>query len=98
MPGAFSSFEPAHACPHAPARGECPCRIFPLITGVRTMAVATFRCPSAEELERFLGEELADADRTVIETHVETCASCQERLERLLTPTNPLFRAPAISP
>src|SRR5262245_17568631 len=48
------------------------------------------RCPSAEELERLLDEELGAADRTVVEAHVETCVACQVRLDQLVAPTSPL--------
>jgi serine/threonine protein kinase len=61
------------------------------------VTVDASRCPSAEELERFLGDEFSDADRTTIEAHVETCASCQERLERLVTPTAPVYRSPVVA-
>jgi len=50
------------------------------------------RCPSAEELERLLSEELGDAERTSVEVHIETCVDCQQHLERLVTPTAPWTR------
>ncbi|MGP0066930.1 MAG: protein kinase domain-containing protein, partial [Isosphaeraceae bacterium] len=40
-------------------------------------------CPSAESLERLLGEELTDLERKCIEIHVEDCNACQETLHRL---------------
>jgi hypothetical protein len=62
------------------------------------MSAAPTRCPSAGELERLLAEELADADRTAVETHVETCPNCQGQLERLVATTAPLPAAPAVPP
>ena len=59
------------------------------------MAASASGCPSAEDLERLLSEELSDTDRTAVEAHVETCADCQQRLERLVTPTAQLTRPPA---
>jgi hypothetical protein len=55
-------------------------------------------CPTPGELVQLLDEDLPDADRTVIEAHVETCAHCQERLEKLVAPTTTLFRGLAIPP
>ena len=40
------------------------------------MKTRTDRCPSVDKLERLLSEALDDADRTVVETHIETCADC----------------------
>ncbi|MEJ7640253.1 MAG: zf-HC2 domain-containing protein [Singulisphaera sp.] len=40
-------------------------------------------CPSAEDLRRFLAEELGDSDRRAIESHVRECERCQELLDRL---------------
>ncbi|MGP0067278.1 MAG: zf-HC2 domain-containing protein, partial [Isosphaeraceae bacterium] len=40
-------------------------------------------CPTAENLERLLGEVLTGAERERIEAHVEDCAACQETLHRL---------------
>src|SRR5947209_3315624 len=59
------------------------------------MAADASRCPSPAELERLLGEQLADADRTAVEAHVETCPRCQERLEGMVAPAVPLFAPPA---
>jgi tRNA A-37 threonylcarbamoyl transferase component Bud32 len=53
------------------------------------MTASAGGCPSPDQLERLLGEELADADRTAVESHVETCTACQERLERLAASTVP---------
>jgi serine/threonine protein kinase len=41
-------------------------------------------CPSGEQLERFLGEELAATERDTIEGHVEECAPCQQWLEHFV--------------
>jgi hypothetical protein len=46
-------------------------------------------CPAAEELERLFGDD-ADANPGAVETHVESCAACQERLARLVAVTAPL--------
>lgn len=40
-------------------------------------------CPSADDLERLLAEQLSGPERETIETHVEQCTTCQERLEWL---------------
>src|SRR5579872_1313278 len=36
-----------------------------------------------ESLELFLGDALADSDRLALEEHLDTCADCRDRLERL---------------
>ncbi|HSQ58331.1 MAG TPA: protein kinase, partial [Gemmata sp.] len=59
------------------------------------MAASVSGCPSAEDLERLLSEELSDTDLTAVEAHVETCADCQQRLERLVTPTASATRPPS---
>ncbi len=41
------------------------------------------QCPSADELERMLDEQLTDADQHSVTVHVKTCALCQEKLEGL---------------
>src|SRR5262245_40743284 len=41
-------------------------------------------CPSAAVLEQLLAEQLTDPDLGSIETHVERCESCQERLEEMI--------------
>lgn len=43
-------------------------------------------CPSAQELQRLLGEQLTDDERNTIENHVEGCAVCQEQIGRLIDP------------
>jgi len=40
-------------------------------------------CPPADDLERLLTEQLGASLRESVETHVESCSSCQDRLERL---------------
>jgi len=40
-------------------------------------------CPNPQLLERLLAEALPDAESAALEAHVERCAACQERLERL---------------
>jgi hypothetical protein len=40
-------------------------------------------CPSDDDLQRLLGDLLSDEVRTVVEGHVETCASCQVQLDRI---------------
>src|SRR4051812_85039 len=40
-------------------------------------------CPSAQELEQLLDEELSDAQQEALAKHVGSCPSCQTTLERL---------------
>ena len=40
-------------------------------------------CPSAQELEQLLDEELEDAQQEALAKHVGSCPSCQTTLERL---------------
>ena len=40
-------------------------------------------CPGVDELRRLLHEELADGAQQAIETHLESCATCQRALERM---------------
>ena len=40
-------------------------------------------CPAEAQFRLFLGEALPGAAREPLETHVESCASCQQTLERL---------------
>src|SRR5438067_9058432 len=59
------------------------------------MAADVSACPSARMLERLLAEQLSGPERDSVETHVEACTACQQRLETLVAPT---FRqAPAES-
>jgi len=46
-------------------------------------------CPTAQTLERLLGETLGDAERVTVESHVETCSACQSRLEQLVSAGGP---------
>jgi serine/threonine protein kinase len=52
-------------------------------------------CPSRDELDRFLAEELAAGDRAALETHVEQCTRCQEALGQLTTNLGSGRRGPA---
>src|SRR4051812_17497470 len=56
------------------------------------MAANPIACPSAGELERLLAEDLRGPERDGVESHVEACDSCQERLARL---SEPSFRSAA---
>jgi serine/threonine protein kinase len=47
------------------------------------MAADLSRCPSPDVLESLLAERLSGSERDGVETHVEGCAPCQERLARL---------------
>jgi serine/threonine protein kinase len=40
-------------------------------------------CPSSDQLQRLLAEELDDAQRDPLESHIEGCAACQGALEEL---------------
>ncbi len=40
-------------------------------------------CPTREQLQQLLAEQLSEALREAIETHVEACGACQETLARL---------------
>ncbi|HLJ95694.1 MAG TPA: serine/threonine-protein kinase [Gemmataceae bacterium] len=40
-------------------------------------------CPPSEQLSRLITAELADRERSVVETHVESCLACQQVLEEL---------------
>ncbi len=40
-------------------------------------------CPSSEQLQRLLADQLAGSEAEAIEAHVETCAGCQQALEQL---------------
>ena len=42
------------------------------------------RCPPQEQLEQLLDDRLEAAEDAALTRHVEGCAQCQDRLERLL--------------
>lgn len=42
------------------------------------------QCPSTEQLQRLLAEQLPGAERDTLEDHVESCSVCQTLLERLV--------------
>jgi WD40 repeat protein/serine/threonine protein kinase len=48
------------------------------------------RCPTPEDLERWLDEELAEARQADVARHVGTCEQCQAALERLTERTGVL--------
>jgi serine/threonine protein kinase len=41
------------------------------------------RCPTDDDLQRLLADRLSGDVRTVVEWHIETCASCQRQLDRI---------------
>jgi hypothetical protein len=52
------------------------------------------RCPSLEQLQRLLADQLSGSEAETLERHVESCAACQQALEQLTTagaasPTRP---------
>lgn len=54
-------------------------------------------CPSDEQLQRLLADQLPPTDRSPLETHIEVCPACQLHLERL-TDAPPMWRESAASP
>src|SRR5262245_41556492 len=40
-------------------------------------------CPTRQQLERLLDEELTEAERVLLEEHVQACAACQQTLDGL---------------
>ena len=44
----------------------------------------TAHCPPEEQLERLLDDRLETIEDAALARHVESCAECQARLERLL--------------
>ena len=40
-------------------------------------------CPSLEELQQLLAEQLIEGQQQAIEIHVQACAACQQTLARL---------------
>ncbi|HEV3340934.1 MAG TPA: serine/threonine-protein kinase, partial [Pirellulales bacterium] len=49
-------------------------------------------CPTRESLEQLIGDGLAARDRSVVESHVQSCTGCQETLEQITD--GPLLGAP----
>ncbi len=49
------------------------------------------RCPTAQDLEQWLDEELSDARQADLAKHVGVCADCQATLERLTEKTGDLL-------
>src|SRR5207248_6109860 len=45
------------------------------------------QCPSSVQLEQLLAEKLTGPEYETLEAHVESCTSCQERLELLASST-----------
>jgi anti-sigma factor RsiW len=54
-------------------------------------------CPSADDLEKFLEEQLSEACRQDVSDHVNSCAECQEALERLTEPSLPAVHGRAVT-
>lgn len=46
------------------------------------MSAVAGQCPPADELDRLLSEQLDETQRAFLETHIEFCSTCQDRLER----------------
>src|SRR5262249_48985663 len=53
------------------------------------------RCPSTDRLARLLAEQLDDAERAAVESHIEECAECQQALDRLGAADDPNGLRPA---
>jgi serine/threonine protein kinase/Flp pilus assembly protein TadD len=47
-------------------------------------------CPPVEQLQRLLAGQLDDAERSVLDPHLEACIPCQDRLDRLSHEIDPL--------
>src|SRR5947208_9846789 len=61
--------------------------------------MSTHPCPSVEDLERLLAEQLSAPECAAVARHVEGCAGCREALARLTEdvgqdpwPGDPFFR------
>jgi RNA polymerase sigma factor (sigma-70 family) len=52
-------------------------------------------CPSSDCLARLLAEELDDAERAAVGSHVDGCAACQQLLDRLGAADDPDGLRPA---
>lgn len=44
-------------------------------------------CPTADQLRRFLADELSASEASAVEAHLEECASCQQTLDQLTAAT-----------
>jgi serine/threonine protein kinase len=53
------------------------------------MKSASTGCPSAAVLELLLGEQLSGAELDPVESHLEECVPCQDRLEQMIAKTLP---------
>ena len=51
-------------------------------------------CPAAQQLRRFLGDELSGDEHSALVTHVSECAVCQQALEELTSDPTPLTASP----
>jgi serine/threonine protein kinase len=51
-------------------------------------------CPPRLQLERLLAEQLGGPERATVEAHVESCSTCQDRLDRLIGAPPPVSSAP----
>jgi serine/threonine protein kinase len=51
-------------------------------------------CPSSQQLEQLLEDQLSEAEQGVIATHVSACASCQAQLEKLTATLGAGLRTP----
>src|SRR5205807_1090363 len=49
----------------------------------RSRGIIMNPCPGREQLERLLSEQLNDAERVMVATHVEACSACQQHLHEL---------------
>ena len=64
----------------------------------------TAHCPPEEQLERLLDDRLEAIEDAALARHVESCAECQARLERLLAgspltpPPRPRGRGEGVRP
>ena len=63
--------------------------------------MSTQPCPTVEDLERLLAEQLSDLECAALARHVESCAGCREALARLTAdagddscPTGPCAESP----
>jgi serine/threonine protein kinase len=54
-------------------------------------------CPSLEQLRRLLAEQVDEVDQAALESHLETCAACQQTLE-VLTPVSERWQRPERRP